>query len=329
MMQAAEYCRARKGPALVHAHVIRPYSHSLSDDEVQYRTAAEREADAERDPLVTCPRYLLEQGIATEAELELIRQQVEEEVAGRGRGGARVAAAGHRHDLRLRLLARRRSHVGAVRHRGRSALHRRADHDGGPAQRLPARRDGARSAHPGLRRGRGRRQPRGVPRRGEGQGRRLQGDLGAAASSSAATGSTTRRWPRPTSSAGPSGWPRAGSSRSSRSSSSTTSGRRTCSSATSSRSCAGARTTPSAAPVVVRVTYGGYLKGGAVVSLADRRGGVHRRSRASGRLPRHRARRERAAAHRDPLRGSGALPRAQAPLPPDLQQGAESRARTS
>ena len=80
MMRAAEYCRSRKGPAMVHAKVIRPYSHSLSDDEVQYRSAVERDTDAARDPLVTYPRYLLEQGIATESELELIRQQVEEEV---------------------------------------------------------------------------------------------------------------------------------------------------------------------------------------------------------------------------------------------------------
>ena len=65
---------------MVHAKVIRPYSHSLSDDEVQYRSPVERDADAARDPLVTYPRYLLEQGIATESELELIRQQVEEEV---------------------------------------------------------------------------------------------------------------------------------------------------------------------------------------------------------------------------------------------------------
>src|SRR4030095_935369 len=80
MTRAAEYCRARKGPALVHAQVIRPYSHSLSDDEVQYRSSAERESDAARDPLVTYPRWLIDQGVATESELELVRQQVEEEV---------------------------------------------------------------------------------------------------------------------------------------------------------------------------------------------------------------------------------------------------------
>jgi 2-oxoisovalerate dehydrogenase E1 component len=80
MSRAVEYCRARKGPAFVHAKVIRPYSHSLSDDEVQYRSSSEREADAARDPLVTYPRWLLEQGVASEAELEAIRAQVEEEV---------------------------------------------------------------------------------------------------------------------------------------------------------------------------------------------------------------------------------------------------------
>ena len=118
MMRAAEYCRSRKGPAMVHAKVIRPYSHSLSDDEVQYRSPVERDADAARDPLVTYPRYLLEQGIATESELELIRQQVEEEV----QVSAEVALASPQpatgHDLRLRVLARRGSHVGTVRHRG-------------------------------------------------------------------------------------------------------------------------------------------------------------------------------------------------------------------
>ena len=67
----------RKGPALVHAHVIRPYSHSLSDDEVHYRPPAERQSDAERDPLARFPRHLLQQGIASQPELDLIRNQLQ------------------------------------------------------------------------------------------------------------------------------------------------------------------------------------------------------------------------------------------------------------
>ncbi len=81
LSRAVEYCRARKGPALVHAKVIRPYSHSLSDDEVLYRPGSERDEDAKRDPLTRFPAWLLEQGIATGPELEAIRHQADEEVS--------------------------------------------------------------------------------------------------------------------------------------------------------------------------------------------------------------------------------------------------------
>ena len=80
LSRAVEHVRARKGPALVHAKVIRPYSHSLSDDEIHYRPPAERAEDAARDPVTSFPKYLLEQGVATDAELERIRKQVEEEI---------------------------------------------------------------------------------------------------------------------------------------------------------------------------------------------------------------------------------------------------------
>ena len=80
MSRAVDYARQRKGPALVHAHVIRPYSHSLSDDEVHYRPTTEREVEAKKDPLVRFPKYLVDQGVASEAELDVIRKQVDEEV---------------------------------------------------------------------------------------------------------------------------------------------------------------------------------------------------------------------------------------------------------
>ena len=42
LRKAVEHCRSGKGPAFVHGHVIRPYSHSLSDDERAYRPESER-----------------------------------------------------------------------------------------------------------------------------------------------------------------------------------------------------------------------------------------------------------------------------------------------
>jgi 2-oxoisovalerate dehydrogenase E1 component len=77
---AAAWCRARRGPALVHARVIRPYSHSLSDDETLYRTPAEREEDARRDPVTAFPALLAAQGVATDEELKALREQVDREV---------------------------------------------------------------------------------------------------------------------------------------------------------------------------------------------------------------------------------------------------------
>src|SRR5687767_5434415 len=80
MKRAVAYARKRKGPALVHAKVIRPYSHSLSDDEVMYRPQEERDADAARDPLVVFPRWLIDEGYADEAEIKRIQDEVDAEV---------------------------------------------------------------------------------------------------------------------------------------------------------------------------------------------------------------------------------------------------------
>jgi 2-oxoisovalerate dehydrogenase E1 component len=77
MKKAVAHARKRKGPALVHAHVIRPYSHSLSDDETMYRPPSEREADAARDPVTTFPAWLIAQGIATEDEIQRIREEAD------------------------------------------------------------------------------------------------------------------------------------------------------------------------------------------------------------------------------------------------------------
>ena len=77
---AVGYARARKGPALIHAKVIRPYSHSLSDDEKLYKTTDERAAEAKRDPITRLASFLVSEEIATEAELKAIVAEVEQEV---------------------------------------------------------------------------------------------------------------------------------------------------------------------------------------------------------------------------------------------------------
>jgi 2-oxoisovalerate dehydrogenase E1 component len=77
---AVSYCRQGRGFAMIHAHVIRPYSHSLSDDERQYKTLAERQAEQSRDPLTVFPRLLLEEGILDDNALRRITLEVDREV---------------------------------------------------------------------------------------------------------------------------------------------------------------------------------------------------------------------------------------------------------
>jgi len=80
LTEAAAYARERKGPALVHAQVTRPYSHSLSDDERSYKTKAEREAEAARDPLLRFPEWLLSEGILDPQGLQVIVHEVDQEI---------------------------------------------------------------------------------------------------------------------------------------------------------------------------------------------------------------------------------------------------------
>jgi 2-oxoisovalerate dehydrogenase E1 component len=80
MQEAAAWCRAGSGPALVHARVVRLYSHSLSDDERLYKTKAERQAEAERDPVIRFPQFLIEQGVLERHRLQLIAHEIDQEV---------------------------------------------------------------------------------------------------------------------------------------------------------------------------------------------------------------------------------------------------------
>ncbi len=78
---AVAHCRAGRGPAFVHGHCVRAYSHSLSDDDRLYRTQAEREADALRDPLAKMQMRLLREGILTAEEITALEQSLDQEIA--------------------------------------------------------------------------------------------------------------------------------------------------------------------------------------------------------------------------------------------------------
>ena len=80
MREAAAHVRARKGPALVHAHVIRPYSHSLSDDEKLYKTPAEREGEARRDPIRKFSEFLRTNDLASAADLAAIHAEIDRQL---------------------------------------------------------------------------------------------------------------------------------------------------------------------------------------------------------------------------------------------------------
>lgn len=90
MTRAVAYCRSGQGPALVHGHVVRPYSHSLSDDETHYRSAEELEADALRDPIARMGAWLISNGVASPDELRALEQGVDVEI---GKATDRALAA--------------------------------------------------------------------------------------------------------------------------------------------------------------------------------------------------------------------------------------------
>ncbi|MDE3195054.1 MAG: dehydrogenase, partial [Acidobacteriota bacterium] len=80
MRTAVAYCRERRGPALVHAHCIRPYSHSYSDDEKFYKTKREREEEALRDPITAMRNLLLDEGLLDRHEIDHIVRQIQNEI---------------------------------------------------------------------------------------------------------------------------------------------------------------------------------------------------------------------------------------------------------
>jgi len=78
--KAVSYARKQRKPALIHAHVVRPYSHSMSDDERLYKLPEVRESEAKRDPVHKLAHHLVKEGLATEAELKALESDVDGEI---------------------------------------------------------------------------------------------------------------------------------------------------------------------------------------------------------------------------------------------------------
>ncbi len=154
-------CRAGDGPALVHAHVIRPYSHSLSDDERLYKTEAERAAEAERDPIARFSEDLLRTGVLDRAALQRVAQEIDGQIQA-------VAEKVLDAPPPPRGSALRHLYSGKIDPTS-DAFHIAPDFNGEPRTMVDeinltlARGDAPQPEHRGLRRGRGRLQPRGKP----------------------------------------------------------------------------------------------------------------------------------------------------------------------
>src|SRR6202162_4084190 len=95
--EAVQYCRERRGPALIHAHVTRPYSHSLSDDEKLYKSAEEREEEARRDPISKLALFLVRESILDQKQIESLEAEIDNEV--REAADQELAAEGAAVDL--------------------------------------------------------------------------------------------------------------------------------------------------------------------------------------------------------------------------------------
>jgi 2-oxoisovalerate dehydrogenase E1 component len=86
--------RAGVGPALVHAQVTRPYSHSAADTQSKYRSAEELAGEQARDPLILMAAALMDGGVFTPDEIDALREEARQTVI----DAARAALAAPRPD---------------------------------------------------------------------------------------------------------------------------------------------------------------------------------------------------------------------------------------
>ena len=92
MRRALAYARGGRGPVLVKASVVRLYSHSMTDDERQYKSEAERDDERARDPLTGFSAFLTDEQLADADTLARTASEVDDEI--QEAADRAVAAAG-------------------------------------------------------------------------------------------------------------------------------------------------------------------------------------------------------------------------------------------
>lgn len=79
--EAIAHVRAGVGPALIHATVTRPYSHSAADTQSKYRSAAELADETAHDPITLLEAVLLEEGVLSPDDAQALRAEAFQVVA--------------------------------------------------------------------------------------------------------------------------------------------------------------------------------------------------------------------------------------------------------
>jgi 2-oxoisovalerate dehydrogenase E1 component len=88
--KAISHVRAGVGPALVHAIVTRPYSHSAADTQSKYRPADELADEAAHDPIKLLREELINGAVLTDDEAEAIREEARQIVADAARAALKA-----------------------------------------------------------------------------------------------------------------------------------------------------------------------------------------------------------------------------------------------
>ena len=77
---AVAHCREGRGPAMLHGHVVRLHSHSVSDDQKFYKTEEELAEETRRDPLTKFGAFMEAEGLLSAEAREQLDQEVRREI---------------------------------------------------------------------------------------------------------------------------------------------------------------------------------------------------------------------------------------------------------